>query len=419
VLALCDCNNFFVSCERLFRPDLVGKPVVVLSANDGCIIARSNEAKAMDIGMGVPYFKFEHYLRRKGVTVFSGNLHLYRQISKSVMAVLRRFTDAMEVYSIDEAFLNMDMRSVADPLVHAREMRAAVMRSIGIPISVGVAQTKTLAKLAGERAKKHETGVFHLTRESTGEELARTKTEDVWGIGWRNIRELRTWGIGTALDYARSDPLWIKKNFTVRGLVTQYELRGYPCIPIASEESPPKSIQVSHTFGEPLSLLEDLEKPVVEHAFKAGRMLRGHGLAARCVNVHLLEGFISREHRYVSRDAWLDRHASDDRELIAQALALLRQVFRHGSFYTKAGVTLSDLLEGGNLQLELFDHEAQERRRRLERLSAATDRINRHLGNTAIFPASLAVREGKQKWKCRSDLRSTGAPPVAWGEFTT
>ena len=411
VLALCDCNNFFVSCERLLRPDLVDRPVVVLSANDGCIISRSNEAKRMGIPMCAPYFKFEHYLRKKGVTVFSGNLHLYREVSASVMAVLRRFTDAMEVYSIDEAFLSLNMKSAADPLLYAREMRAAVERMVGIPLSVGIAPTKTLAKLAGERAKKSAEGVFRLTLESASAALAETEIGHVWGIGWRNVDKLRNRGVCTALDYARCDPLWVKKHFTVRGLMTQYELRGYPCFPIANGEIPPKSIQVSHTFGEPLSALEDLEKPVIEHAFKAGALLRGHGLAARCVAVHLLEGFISREHRFVSRDASFERYISSDRELIAQALALLKPLVRPGSFYTKAGVTLSDLRDGGGKQLELFERREQEHRRRLERLSAATDEINRRLGGRSIYPAALAVKN--QKWKCKSDLRSSGSAVVA------
>ena len=416
LLALCDCNNFFVSCERLLRPDLKEKPVVVLSANDGCIISRSNEVKDMGIAMGEAYFRVEGLLRKKGVAVFSGNHRLYRDVSRRVMAVLSAFTDKMEVYSIDEAFLNLAIAAIEDPLAYAEEIRSTVMRRVGVPLSVGVAPSKTLAKLAAEHAKPASVGVFRIDAGNAGEILERTPVADLWGVGRRGARQLAAWGVRTASDLVRCDPAWVAKRMTVRGLMMQLELRGHPCFPLASAPSPPKSLQASHSFGEPLRALEDLEAAVVEHALRAGRALRRHGRAAGRMRVYLLRGYISREHRFVSGERAFPSPALCDQDLMGLALELLRGIFEPGCFYTKAGVVLEGLCDANFRQTGLFDPLDPERRRRaaLERLAPVVDGINRALGGNAVFPASLAVRE--KRWRCKSDMRSTGDLPILSGD---
>ena len=409
LIALCDCNNFFVSCERLYRPELDGVPVVVLSANDGCIISRSEEVKAMGIPMAEAYFKVEPLLRKKGVVVFSGNLHLYRQISARVMQALSRFTDALEIYSIDEAFFNLDIRSISDPAAHAQQIREAIRRLTGIPVSIGIAPSKTLAKLASELAKRAG-GVYGITRLSAPPLLDQTEVGDVWGVGWRHARMLRGYGVRTAGDLARKDPIWIKSRLTVRGLITQFELMGYPCIPLVARTAPPKSIQVSHSFGETLRTKSELEKPVVEHALKAGRMLRGHRLAAQSINVFLLQGFISKQHRFLSARERLPSPVHDDVSLVRAVLRLLTQAYRPGEIYTKAGVTLSDLHDARYRQKTLFE-EPDATHAQAERFAEVVDRINERLGGRAIYPAALAGTD--RKWQCKSHMRSSGELRIA------
>ncbi|MDR1137096.1 MAG: hypothetical protein LBK91_02125, partial [Synergistaceae bacterium] len=219
ILALCDCNNFFVSCERLRRPELRGRPVVVLSNNDGCIIARSDEVKAMGVPMGQPYFQVQSLLKKKGIVVCSGNLVLYKEISEKVMRALGRFTDAMEAYSIDEAFLNFPASAAGDPCLYASVMRKAVARMIGVPISVGIAPTKTLSKLASERAKKTEYGVLEITERNLSEMLEVTAIGDIWGIGRKTAEKLNRHGIYNAGSFAAKDPSWVKKRLTIKGLM--------------------------------------------------------------------------------------------------------------------------------------------------------------------------------------------------------
>jgi DNA polymerase V len=407
-IALCDCDNFFVSCERLYRPELNGVPVVVLSSNDGCIISRSSEVKAMGIPMGEPYFKIEALLRRKGVVVFSGNLHLYRQVSVRVMQVLSRFTDALEVYSIDEAFLNLDIRGVTDTVSYAAQIRDAVWRLTRIPVSIGVAPSKTLAKLASVLAKQTD-GVYEITRLSAPPILEQTDIGDVWGVGRRYARKLRAYGVRTAGDLVRKDPVWVKSRMTVCGSITQFELMGYPCTPIVARTAPPKSILVSRSLGEPLSAANDLEQPLTLHALKAGRMLREHRLAAEGLGVFLLEGFISKQHRFLSAKDKFSHPVRDDATLVRTALRLLGQIFHPGSFYTKAGVTLFNLRDARYPQKTLFDEPNAEQgiipQEKLERLAETADLINKRLGSLALRPASLT---GDAKWRSKSNMRSSG-----------
>ena len=241
MLALVDCNNFFVSCERRLDPSLDGVPVAVLSNNDGCIIARSNEVKKMGVPMGVPYFKCKDILDRKGVKIFSGNHRYYIEISRKVMEILKRFSPEVEVYSVDEAFICLNGFDYYDLQKYGEQMHKAVMEELRIPVSVGIAPTKTLAKIAAEKVKKHpELGsVFVLNDDATREKLLEeTQVEDVWGIGRRGAMKMRLSGIGTAADFTHRPDAWIRKKFNVFGLRTANELRGIICYPIKEERNP-------------------------------------------------------------------------------------------------------------------------------------------------------------------------------------
>lgn len=274
LVALCDCNNFFVSCERLFRPELRNRPIVVLSSNDGCIVSRSNEVKAMGIPMGEAYFKVKSLLERKGAVVFSGNLAFYGEISGRIMRILSGFTDSLEIYSIDEAFLKLPPGANADPCGLATEIRATIGRWAGIPVSIGIAGTKTLAKLASEHAKRAEGGVFCMPDgEASHRFLESTPIKHVWGIGFRSARLMERYGVRTASDLIRRDVEWVRRKLSIRGVMTMLELKGYPCIELENRCKAPQSIQVSRSFGEQLHSLDDLKKPVVEDTLGAASRL--------------------------------------------------------------------------------------------------------------------------------------------------
>lgn len=403
LLALCDCNNFFVSCERLFRPELRGRPVVVLSSNDGCVISRSNEVKAMGIPMGEPYFKIRGLLARKGVTVFSGDHGLYGEISDRVMRILAGFSDSIEIYSIDEAFLNMAILSVGDPAAYAGEIRRKIGRWVGIPISIGIAASKTLAKLAAERAKRDPSGVASL-REKTeiDEALAEARVEDVWGVGPKSACLLKRFGVHTAFDLVKKDPLWLRKKLSVRGVMTALELRGYPCPGLDAPRMGPQSIQVSRSFGQELLSIEEISSPVAEHILSAAARLRASGLAAKKLEVYIRVGYHGGAHQYFSDSTTFDEPLLSDQELISAALALLRNLHRPAVRYTKAGVTLSNLSSAAHRQRSLFTDGA--RRDKLERLAAVSDMINGNFGKRVFYPALLASK--KQNWRAKSEHNS-------------
>lgn len=403
LIALCDCNNFFVSCERLFRPELRGRPVAVLSSNDGCIVSRSNEVKALGVPMGEPYFKVKALLERKGVAVFSGNLALYGEISSRVMRILSGFTDKIEIYSIDEAFLNLAIASVDDPIAYAARIRQTVGRWVGIPLSIGIAATKTLAKLASERAKGTRGGVVALCEpERISEVLAKAPVREVWGVGPRSARLLEGYGVRTAFDLANRNLDWVRKKLSVRGVMTALELRGYPCAEQVAAAKTPQSIQVSRSFGRELFTVDELSRPVAEHILGAGTRLRAGGLAAKALEVSIRWGYHGGTYQYLFGDVSFDEPVCSDLELIRAALALLPRIYRSGKNYTKAGVTLTGLCDATHRQRSLFaDASARDK---LERLAAVSDMINDKFGGRTIYPALLAG--GDKNWRARGSNRS-------------
>ncbi len=407
--ALCDCNNFFVSCERLLRPDLEGKPVIVLSCNDGCVISRSNEAKALGIPMGEPFFKIRALAEARGVTVFSTNFALYHEISRRVMAILSRYTGRMETYSVDEAFLDLSIASLADPLEYAREIRGTLLREIGIPVSIGIASTKTLAKLAAEKGKKDPAsgGVFSLEGLDLDSFLETVPVGDVWGIGRRCTASLARFGIRTARHFRDAGDEWLRRHFSIRAVHTAWELRGISCIRLVEEDPLQKSIQVSRSFGRPVSDLESLKEAVTAHTVSAAERLRRQGLAAGTVQVYIAtsrfrDGFFAPAVTMKMRAP-----TSSTLSLVKAALEGLERIYAPGHAFVKAGVLLLDLVPDGVVQQGLFDgEEARKKRERDRALMAAVDAVNLALGPGTLKPALLFSRE--REWEPRHEKLSEG-----------
>jgi DNA polymerase V len=405
LFALVDCNNFYASCERLFRPELKGKPVVVLSNNDGCVIARSAEAKALGIPMGAPAFQWEHLFRKSGVAVFSSNFALYGDLSARIMSTLEDLAPRVEVYSIDEAFL--DLSGVADPVALCREIRAKVLQWVGIPVSIGIARTKTLAKAANRVAKKDTTlgGVYDHTAEPAPEALlASMEVGDVWGIGPRHQKRLWARGVRTALDFARLPRDWVKKEMSVVGLATQMELTGISCLGFEQAPAPRQSVLCSRSFASLVSDKEHLREAVCAYAVRVAEKLRGENAEAAAVQVFVQ----TPRHRDVPQhfgQAVMPLSTPTDHtpDIIDAALRALDQAFREGFGYQKAGVMLLGLTPATGRQISLLDLTPEERQRQRS-LMAALDGVNRRFGRGTL---RYAITTGPDRpWHMRQLLRS-------------
>lgn len=404
--ALVDCNNFYASCERLFRPGLKGKPVVVLSNNDGCVIARSNEAKALGIPMGAPAFQWEHVFRKQGVAVFSSNYALYGDLSARVMTVLEDLAPRVEVYSIDEAFL--DLSGVADAPGLCRKIRARVGQYTGIPVSIGLARTKTLAKLASRCAKKDPAlgGVFDLAGCPDPEAiLAAAEVGDVWGIGPRHAKRLLSRGVRTALDFSRLPADWVRKEMTVVGLQTQMELKGISCLPVSSAPVPRRSVLCSRSFGQLVEDKEHLREAVCAFAVRAAEKLRDAGLEAQAVQVFTLTPRHREElpQHQGQATVTLPGPTNFTPDIVAATLRGLDEAFRQGFAYQKAGVLLLGLTPASARQRSLLDLPPEERQRQ-RALMAVVDAVNRRHGRGAL---RLAISSAPDRpWHMRQHRRS-------------
>lgn len=365
MIALADGNNFYASCERVFQPRLQNTPIVVLSNNDGCVVARSEEAKALGIGMGVPAFEVREIIENNDVQVFSSNYTLYGDMSRRMHGILMQEAPAAEVYSIDEVFL--DFRGIADPMAHARKMREKVKRWTGLPVSIGIGETKVLSKAANKLAKRYrrDEGVLQITSENRKEWLARLPVGDVWGIGPAHAGRLVTRGIRTAWDMAQLEPTEVRKSMGLVGERLILELQGTPCLKIEEVAPKKKQILCAKGFGSPLSGLEEIEEALAVYVDTVAEKLRRQKSVCGAMQVFLL----TNRHRpdqpqhNPSITETLPEATNYSPELIAQARRMLRRIWRPGHLYRKVGVMLLDL--GNHGQRELFaparNHEAQTR----------------------------------------------------------
>jgi DNA polymerase V len=401
--ALVDCNNFYASCERVFNPRLIGRPLVILSNNDGCVIARSEEAKQLGIPMGAPAHEHKATFERNAVVVMSSNYSLYGDMSARVMETLRPNVPAMEVYSIDEAFLALEDWQGAE---FARELRARVRQWTGIPVSIGIGPTKTLAKIANRIAKKTPElgGVLDLeTVRDIDELLARVPCEDIWGIGKRLARRLAAGGIHTACDLKHGEAAWVRKTLGVVGERILRELQGVSCLGLEEVPAPKKGIASAKSFGKPVESLQELEEALSTYTARAAEKLRSGQLLAGQVHVFLTTNpFATLQPQYNAGAQTALAHPSNHTpDLIAAALRLLREIYRPGHQYKKTGIFLTDLLAESDLQPDLFD--AATGGGRVKELDRIVDGLNRKLGRNAIRYGSMGV---KQSWAMRQDRRS-------------
>jgi DNA polymerase V len=404
LFALVDCNNFYVSCERLFRPELRGRPVVVLSNNDGCVIARSNEAKALGIAMGTPYFKVKELVDRQGVEVFSSNYALYGDLSLRVMTIIQEMEGQVEVYSIDEAFISLPATGAFDAVTQAARLKERIGRCVGISVSIGIGPTKTLAKIANRVAKKEAChhGVFLLPSGDQGDEvLAAIAVGDVWGIGHRSSEKLARHGITTAWQLKNSDLKWARRQLTVTGARTVLELGGTSCIALDQAPAAAKSILSSRSFKKPVTDRRELNEAMATYTALAAAKLRHRRSCAGAVQVFIATNrFDTRGPAHAdSRMLTLPAATSHTPTLIAVALKGLAALHREGCAYQKAGVMLTDLRPAGQRQLDLFAAAAPGP----APLMTALDAINARWGRNTLQYAA----EGLQKpWAMRQDFKS-------------
>lgn len=388
----CDCNNFFVSCERTFRPDLNGKPVVVLSNNDGCIVARSNEAKALGIKMGTPLYQVRNLIERENVTVFSSNYQLYGDMSNRVMTTLREAVPNIEIYSIDEAFLNLD--GIAENELHERGLALAktIRKNTGIPVSIGIAPTKTLAKIAGKLCKKYPAlkGCCYMHRpEDIEKVLKKFPIEDVWGIGRRHFAKIKMWNVRTAWDFTQLPAEFVQKQLTITGLRTYKELKGEACIQMEHETADKQSICVSRSFAKEMYDINELRSAITTFAATLSEKLRRQNSCTWQLTLFIYtnrhkenepQDFNSHSYRFgVATNSTL--------EICKVASAMLRKIYKSGYGYKKAGVIATDLTPQNATQGSLFDSIDREKHKRLMN---AIDSINRSQGNNTIAIASQA-----------------------------
>ena len=399
-IALIDCNNFYASCERIFNPKLMRRPIVVLSNNDGCIITRSAEAKKLGIKMGEPYFKAKKIIDKNNVKVFSSNYSLYGDISQRVMETLARFAPDIEIYSIDEAFLGLNGFENYELSTYCSYIRRTIKQWVGIPISVGVSSTKTLSKIANNLAKKNKEyeGVcilkswFHIN-----EALKLTPIEDVWGIGARLSAFLKEYNINTAYNFIQLDKGWVRKNMGVVGEKTFLELCGVSCIELDLIPSDKKSCCVSRSFCKPIEKIYDLEESISTYGTRVSEKIREEGLVAESMSIFVLTNHFNRREKQYSNSIKLHLPfpTNNSIKIVKRSLEGIRKIYRPGYKYKKAGIILYGLSRQ-NVTKGLLDYD----REASDSIMQTIDKINNRYGGETIKIASEGI---KKIWKMKRE----------------
>jgi DNA polymerase V len=410
-IALVDCNNFYCSCERVFRPAWEGRPVAVLSNNDGCIIARSSELKALGVPMGMPYFQAKGLLKKEKAVVVSSNYALYGDMSTRVMQLLGRFTPELEVYSIDEAFLDLTGFDAATLPDYARGIVRMVKQWTGIPVGIGIAPTKVLAKIANHIAKNRQVpgGVFDLGGAGELDALLETiAVTDIWGIGRRWGKQLQALGIGNARQLRDADAVDMRRRFSVVMQRIVLELRGIPCLSL-EEIAPKKTIMASRSFGQRVTERESLEEAVALHVARAAEKLRHQGSVAGAMVVMIRTGRHHPEEPYFAPSCTVPFPvpSADTGKMTAAAVQGVQRIYRAGHRYAKAGVMLLELSPASQCQPALFAAGDSEKS---IRLMQAMDQLNRDYGRGTVFYA----REGIAKSWAMKRGRMTAAYTTSW-----
>ena len=403
IIALLDCNNFYASCERLFNPSLQNKPIVVLSNNDGCIIARSNEAKALGIPMGEPYYKARNIIENNQVAVFSSNYTLYGDMSRRVMATVASFVDDMEIYSIDEVFI--DLTNYPNPEQLARKIHKAVTKWTGIPVSIGMASSKTLAKLANHVAKKYKAydGVFNIDSEERRQKVLKAApVGDVWGIGRNLNRKLASYGIKTAYDLSLQQDAWVRKSMSVLGLKTVEELRGKACIDLQKTAPAKKMIHVSRSFGRRVFEKSSVKEALANFTERAGVKLRGEKQLVKEAYISLYRELSASGIQNYKDTAFIRLTYPTDStlEIMRYVMQSFEQIYIPNQSYRKCSITLFKMVGKSGFVKDLFDtrniykHDA---------IMEVMDGINNKMGANTI---QIAASKGKGQWIAKKDCKS-------------
>ena len=386
MFGLCDCNNFFVSCERVFNPSLEGRPVVVLSNNDGCVVSRSNEAKALGIKMGQPLYQIRQLVKRENVSVHSANYHLYGDMSQRVMSTLKSNVEHIEIYSIDEAFLRLDNYRT-DTLKEVGERLARTIRKgTGIPVSIGISPTKTLAKIASKLCKKYpklNSACLMYRSEDIAKVLSTYPISEVWGIGRRHTKMLEGCHIHTAAQFCSLSEEWVHNRMNINGVRTWHELHGTPCIEFCHQAADKQSISVSRSFSKELYTLQELHETISTFAASAAEKLRRQHSVAQQLQVYIFTNRHRDDHPQYYEAATMRFITPTDStlEITKAAIELLQQIYRNGYGYKKSGISLSEITPGTAMQGELFDTIDRPKHRKL---METIDRINASQGPHAI-----------------------------------
>jgi len=399
MVALVDCNSFYASCERVFKPSLIGRPVIVLSNNDGCVIARSQEAKDLGVEMGEPYYKRIDFYKQNGIEACSSNYELYADMSDRVMRTLATFTTNIEIYSIDEAFLELD--GITDLNHFARQMREVVTRNTGIPVGVGVGPTKVLAKAANRLSKKYG-GVCALdTPEKIAETLLVFPVGNVWGIGHQLGKKLNKHNIFTAAELCRMPESWVRKTMSVVGLRVVRELKGISCLSIEEVKLRKQGICTSRQFGRPVRAFEEMREAVTSYTTRLCDKLRQEGAICSKITVSIHTNHHSNSPQYnASRTITLPLAGNSPLELVKPAIRALMAIYKEGYLYNKAAIYATGITSENELQGNLFD--AAENREKRKDVTKALDRLNLRHGKGTVFLAS----EGKKGWSMKRAMLS-------------
>lgn len=405
MFALVDCNNFYVSCERAFNPCLQNRPAVVLSNNDGCVVARSQEVKDLGIAMGTPLFKCKDVIKKHQIAVCSSNYALYGDMSRRVMQTLEQFTDRIEIYSIDEAFLCLDSLPVADYQKYAEKIKRTVLQWTGIPVSIGVAETKTLAKIANRVAKKikDHRGVMSMFQHPDADEILESvEIGKVWGVGRQYARMLRRNDIHNAKQFKYADRKWVKENMTVVGERLLLELRGEPVLDLEQAPPPKKAICTSRSFGKPVEKKSEMHAAITEYATRSAEKVRKQHSAACMVMVFMTTNPFKKGPQYANyKQMRLPVPSNNTLEIVKVACSLGDQIFREGYKYKKCGVLLTQLIPAHKIQQNLFsDKELTEKR---EKLMKVVDNINSIWGRNKIRIASAGF---DNPWAMKREMKS-------------
>lgn len=400
---LIDCNNFYASCERVFQPKLEGIPIVVLSNNDGCVVARSQEVKDLGIKMGVPVFQIKNEIKQHNIKVFSSNYTLYGDISNRVMSTISEFVANYEVYSIDEIFVDFTgFEKHFDLVEYAKEIKNTVRRNTKIPVSIGIASTKTLAKAANKLVKKHyrDIGVCYIKNQIEARELLKDfDVADIWGIGRQYDKLLKKHGFNTALQLMDASDVWIRKNLSVVGERLVNELRGIPCIEMEEVKPNKKGICVSRSFGKMIDDLPTLSESLSTHANRASQKLREQNSNTSLISVFIhTNRFRSDLPQYfASKDIQLPIPTNDGGNIIKAALRGLELIYKEGYKYKKCGIYLNDITSADGIQQNLFEEDDSDKKNRLNK---AMDILNKKFGKETLV---YGVQGFKKEWKLRQE----------------